>query len=129
MEVVCSQSIILGEESRRIKVSSCHCRDVRQIPADLVNTTARPCVRCLPSVSLRLSAPPFALFFNLLLTFVSHSSSVVELKRAINQTACETHKLRVPGPCWFKRIVFFLVHILTDKGELGEWRPMERGTA
>lgn len=107
-EVVCSQSIIFGEESRQIKVASCRCRDVSQIPADLVNTAERPCVRRFLSVSLRLSAPPhFALFFSLLLTFVSHSSTFVALKRAINQAAHESRELSVPGLYWFKRTCFY----------------------
>lgn len=66
-EVVCSQSIIFGEESGQIKVASCRRRDVRQTPADLVNTAERPYVRRPPSASLRLSAPPpphqFVVFF------------------------------------------------------------------
>lgn len=43
-EVLCSQSIIFREESRWIKVASCHFKDVRQIPADFVNIAARVCV-------------------------------------------------------------------------------------
>lgn len=79
----------------------------KKIPADLVNTAERPCVRRLLSVSVRLSASPFHPFFSLLLTFVSHSSTFVELKRAINQTARASRELRVPGLCWFKRTCFF----------------------
>lgn len=43
-EVLCSQSIIFREESRWIKVASCHFSDVRQIPADRVNTAERVCM-------------------------------------------------------------------------------------
>lgn len=43
-EVLCSQSIIFREESRWIKVASCHFKDVRQIPADRVNIATRVCV-------------------------------------------------------------------------------------
>lgn len=43
-EVLCSQSIIFREDSRWIKVASCHFRDVRQIPADRVNIAVRVCV-------------------------------------------------------------------------------------
>lgn len=72
-EVLCSQSIIFREESRRIKVASCHFRDVRQIPADRVNIAVRVCVPsplCPPYPSLRQPVPlccyfnlPFFLFF------------------------------------------------------------------
>lgn len=58
-------------------------------------------------VSSSVSAPPFRPFFSLLLTFVSHSSTFVALKRAINQAAHESHELRVPGLYWFKRTCFY----------------------
>lgn len=71
-EVLCSQSIIFREESRWIKVASCHFRDVRQIPADRVNIAARECVLS-PFCPLYQSLPqPVSLFcfFNLPLTFI-----------------------------------------------------------
>lgn len=66
-EVLCSQSIIFREESRRIKVASCHFRDVRQIPADRVNIAVRVCVPsplCPPYPSLRQPVP-LCCYFNL----------------------------------------------------------------
>lgn len=66
-EVLCSQSIIFREESRRIKVASCHFRDVRQIPADRVNIAVRVCVPsplCPPYHSLRQPVP-LCCYFNL----------------------------------------------------------------
>lgn len=66
-EVLCSQSIISREESRRIKIASCHFRDVRQIPADRVNIAVRVCVPsplCPPYHLLRQPVP-LRCYFNL----------------------------------------------------------------
>lgn len=40
-EVLSSPSIIVREESHKIKVASCHLKDVRQIPADRINIAVR----------------------------------------------------------------------------------------
>lgn len=66
--VLCSQSIIFREESRWIKVASCHFGDARQIPADRVNTAAGECVRAVSPLYQPVS---LYCFFNLPLTFFS----------------------------------------------------------
>lgn len=60
--VLCSQSIIFREESRWIKVASCHFGDARQIPAHRVNTAAGECVRAVSPLSA-VSACLTLLFF------------------------------------------------------------------
>ena len=60
--VLCSQSIIFREESRWIKVASCHFGDARQIPADRVNTATGECV-CAVSLLSAVSACLTPLFF------------------------------------------------------------------
>ena len=59
-EVLSSQSIILREKSRRIKVASCQLKDIRQIPADRINIAVRLCV-----------LSPFYLSYQMLCQFAS----------------------------------------------------------
>lgn len=101
-----------------------HCREAMRAPSSL-------CVSSSVSVPPPPTTPPFRpFFFSLLLTFVSHSSTFVQVKRAINQTARESRELRVAGLCWFKHIcgvfsfIFSRTKVNLVNGVL--WREKDR---
>lgn len=94
-EVLCSQSIIFREESHWIKVASCHFRDVRQIPADRVNTAVRVCVLSSFCRQCQSFCQPVSLycFFNLPLTFLKTFRVLPQWKRNCNE------KKEAPAAC------------------------------
>lgn len=83
-EVLCSQSIIFREESRWIKVASCHFRDVRQIPAGRVNMAVRVCVPspfCPPYQSASSCSTVFLTHLLLFFLFVTMRSTINQKAR------------------------------------------------